>query len=290
MKPWLLVVLAVGGLCLTGSCGLLFLGLIAADNGEASVATGTGSHDCTSNVDGWDARIGERGVVLSKGDVIAELPWSFAYTDELRADDLNPWRAVLGDRYEPGPMERGRYGDPRLAGPATERSTGRTVYVAFVPGALNGVASPVAIVSANPEVLRAYPDGSSIGALESLNRFPLSCAALEGTWKSGFATAVERYAASTGQYRGVESVAAWRELTLEGGSYRRVSSAMLNGSFFKRSDSGSWSADHWSLTLEPEGSEAIGFNATLVAVQRGYLLRLQNKQFPADVEEFARTE
>ncbi|MEW5741815.1 MAG: hypothetical protein AB1938_23040 [Myxococcota bacterium] len=42
--------------------------------------------------------------------------------------------------------------------------------------------------------------------------------------------------------------------------------------------------------LEPDGAEAIAFDAALVAVQNGFLLRLKNRKFASDIEEFQRVE
>lgn len=290
MKPWLLVLVAVGGLCMMCSGGVLVLGLLADDESSGGARTlGVG---CPDTVDGWQRSITPRALVLTKGDVTAELSWTFEYTDALRQGESEGslWRAVLGDRYEPGPLERTGPGGTRLAGPATERASGRTVYVAFTSGALNGFASAVAVIGPDASILAAFPDAASLNALSGLNRFPLSCGEVEGQWTSGFNTVAERYAAGTGRFVGVEAVAAWRDLTLESGAYRRESSALLNGVFNKRVDSGSWTHDDWSLVLEPDGLEAIAFDASLIAVSGGFVLRLANRKFPADIEEFGRVE
>lgn len=293
MKPWVLVAVAVGGLCFMCSGGALLLALAGDDDGPSGgrASLGTAS-SCTGTIDGWQQSIAEGVVVLRKEQVTVELPWSFEFTDALRQGDseLNVWQAVLGARYEPGTLERGQYGEPRLAGPATERATGRTVFIVFTSGAMSGFTNPVVVIGPDEGTLRAFPTYGSLDALKDLNRFSLSCAGVEGRWKSGFHTAAERYAAGTGRYLGVEAVAAWREMTLENGSYRRESSALLNGVFNKRVDSGGWTHDDWSLVLEPEGDEAIAFDAAYVAVQSGFLLRLANRKYAADIEEFQRVE
>lgn len=290
MNRWLIAALAVGGLCVTCSGGVLVLGLLAADDGPAGARpTASG---CSDTIDGWHQTIGQGGLVLTREGVTAELPWPFPFTDALRQGDSeeNIWRAVLGDRYEPGQLVRGQYGELRLAGPATEHATGRTVFIAFTTGAMSGFAHPVAVIGPDESTLAAFPTSGALNALQDLNRFSLGCAEVEGRWKSGFHTAAERYAAGSGRYLGVEAVAAWRELTLESGSYRRESSALLNGVFSKRVDSGSWSHDAWTLTLEPEGDEVNAFDAAFVAVQNGFLLRLANRRYTADIEEFQRVE
>lgn len=294
MKTWMIVVLVLAGLCVTCSGGVVLLGLVAADDDTPGARpSGASASGCSSVVDGWQVANTAFGVVATQGNLTVELPWAFPYTDELRQGESEGavWRAALGSRYEPGPFQRGSWGSSRLSGPATEKSTGRGVFILFISGAASGIASPVALIGPDDSIVAVYPDDSKLGALENLNRFPLSCADVAGRWKSGFSSVAERYAAGTGRYLGVEAVAAWRDMTLESdGSYRRESSAMLNGAFQKRVDSGSWSHDDWSLVLEPEGAEVKRFNAWYIAVQNGFLLKLNDQQFTADNEEFQRVE
>jgi hypothetical protein len=296
MKKWLLVALGVGGLCFMCTGGVLVFGLLgedvgggAAESGGEARATAAG---CPNAIDGWKQTIGPSGLVLTRGNLTVELAWPFEITDALRQGDseLNLWNAVLGARYQPGPLQHGELGELLLAGPATERSTGRTVYIAFTSGANSGYANPVAVIGPDEATLRAFPGSQQLLALNGLNRFPLSCAEVQGRWKSGFHTAAERYAVGTGKFLGVEAVGAWRDMTLERGSFRRESKALLNGVFHERVETGRWSHDDWSLVLEPDGEEAIAFDAAFVAVPSGFLLRLANKKFAADVEEFQRVE
>ncbi|MBL8919391.1 MAG: hypothetical protein JNJ54_11055 [Myxococcaceae bacterium] len=290
MNKWLLVALAVGGSCVACTGGALVLAVLAADD-EGGSPPGTAA--CPDSVQGWQQTVTPAGLVLTRDQLVVELPWAFPFTDALRQGDSeeNVWRAVLGERYEPRGFTRAGFGELRLAGPAVERSSGRVVFISFTSGAMSGIANPVAVIGDEAIVQANFPTAGSLLALQQLNRFALGCADVAGRWKSGFSTAAERYAAGTGRFVGVEAVAAWRDLTLEpSGSYRRESSALLNGVFSKRVDSGGWSRDDWSLTLEPEGATPIAFDAALVRVQSGFLLRLTNRQFSADTEEFQRVE
>ncbi|MFT3707120.1 MAG: hypothetical protein QM817_05565 [Archangium sp.] len=299
MNKWVMVALAVGGVCVLCCGSLMVLGLVADDTRSSSGGSASGGarsvpSGCSDTFDGWHQEITDRGLVLTKDGLQAELPWPLEFTAELRNGDpdANVWRAVLGDRYEPGQLTSGQYGERRLAGPATERATGRSVYVVFAPGAVNGIASPVAVIGNDAAALNAqFPTSGELMALQNLNRFSLGCAAVAGRWKSGFNSVSERYSATTGQFIGVQTAAAWRDMSLEeGGSFQRESSALLNGVFHKSSDSGSWSNGDWSFVLDRDGAEKIEFNAAFVAVQNGFLLRLQNRKFTSDVEEFARVE
>ncbi|MEW5741814.1 MAG: hypothetical protein AB1938_23035 [Myxococcota bacterium] len=249
MNRWVIGALVVAGSCCMCSGGAVALGLLADEDGPAEPGSIGGARataaGCPDTLDGWRQSITPVGLVLTRGDITAELPWTFEITDALRQGDseLNMWQAILGARYEPGQLARGQYGERRLAGPATERSSGRTVYIAFTSGAQSGYANAVAVIGPDESVLRAFPTEGSLGALAELNRFSLACAEITGRWKSGFHSIAERYAAGTGQYLGLQSAAAWRDMTLERGSYRRESSALLNGVFHKNVDSGSWSHD-----------------------------------------------
>ncbi len=296
MRRWLLVALVLGGGCFFCSGAGLLWALAAADDSSPAGGSSGGPRAtagaCAGTIDGWQQALTEGGVVLTRGELRAELPWGFPFTDALRQGDseLNVWRAVLGSRYEPGQLVRAGYGELYLGGPATERSSGRKVYVAFTTGAANGIANPVVVIGPDESTLRTFASSGALNALQSLNRFPLSCADVAGHWKSGFNTVAERYAAGTGRFVAVEAVAGWRDMQLESGTYRRESSALLHGVFEKRVDSGDWSHDAWGLVLEPEGADAIAYDASFVAVQNGFLLRLTNRKFTGDTEEFTRVE
>ena len=293
MNRWVIIAAVVGGTLVLCCGGTLVLGLVADDGGGGDFAGARSvPSGCSDAIDGWHQSIAEGGLVLTREGVTAELPWPFPITDALRSGDseLNILNAVIGARYEPGQLQRGQYGELWLSGPVTERAGGKTVYVAFTSGAQSGIANPVVVFAPDAATIGRYSSFSALSAIYDLNRFSLSCAELEGHWKSGFSTAAERYAIGTGQYLGAEAVAAWRDLQLGSGSYERESSAYVNRMFSKRKDSGSWSHDEWSLRLEPEGDEAIAYNAALIAVQNGFLLRLQNQKFTSDIEEFRKVE
>ena len=74
------------------------------------------------------------------------------------------------------------------------------------------------------------------------------------------------------------------------GGWLCFASALLNGVFSKRVDSGSWSHDDWSLAFEPDGAEARSYDAWYIAVQNGFLLHLTDRKFTGDSEDFARAE
>jgi hypothetical protein len=292
MNRWLIVALVVGGSCVVCSGATLVLALVAADEGSAAGAVG--SADCPNVFQGWQQTIGPAGLTLAADGFVVEQPWPFPLTDALRAGDseLNVLQAVAGDRYQPQQLSRAGYAERRLAGPAVERASGRTVFIAFSSGAQSGIANPVLAIAPDEASLQArFPTEGALLATQNLNRFSLGCASMPGQWKSGFSTAAERYAAGTGRFLGVEAVAAWRDLSLGGdGTFRRESSSLLNGVFQKTVDSGSWKNDGWSLVLETDSGKTLTYDATLIAVQNGFLLRLANRQFSGDVEEFQRVE
>lgn len=293
MNKWLVVALVVGGSCVVCSGGTLLFALLSDDSGSSG-SSSLGSSECPNTLDGWTQSITPGGLVFEKGGVTAELAWPFPITDAHRSGDSekNLWAAVLGSRYQAQAFTHvGSYGERRLAGPATELSSGRTVFIAFTSAAQSGIANPVAVIVPEEGMLNAFPSEGSLSALFGLNRFALGCASVSGHWKSGFSTAVERYAASTGNFVGVEAVAAWRDMQLEGnGSFHRESMALLHGVFNKRVDSGEWSSGGWSLGLRPEGEEPIDYDAYFVAVPKGFLLHLTNRKFSGDSEEFQRIE
>lgn len=294
MNKWLVVALAVGGACVACSGGTLLLALLAGDDAASGGPSALGTSECPNSVDGWTQTITRDGLVLAKGGVTAELAWPFQITDAHRTGELEPnlWAAVLGDRYRAQAFtERGSFGEHRLAGPATELSSGRTVYVAFTTGSKSGTAYPVAVIVPDEAMLRSFPTDESLSALGALNHFSLGCASVAGRWKSGFSGAAERYAAGSGNFMGVEGIAASTDMQLDGsGSFQRESSALVHGVYEKRVVSGSWTNDGWSLGLRPEGAEPIDYDAFFVAVPNGFLLHLTNRRFAGDSEEFQRVE
>ncbi|MBL8910288.1 MAG: hypothetical protein JNM17_06260 [Archangium sp.] len=292
---WVIIALVVGGALVLCCGGTLMLGLVAGEEGGGDFAGARSlPSGCSDSVDGWHQAIGEGGLVLTREGATLELPWTFPVTDDMRANgdvDTAILRAVLGGRYDLAEqINRGPYGDKYRSGTATDRSSGRAVSFAFNSGTESGFASPVIVYADAQTIQNQFGSSDTLSPLWDLNRFSLGCTELEGTWKSGFSTAAERYSIGTGQFQGVEAVAAWRELKLESGSYARESNALVNRVFMKENDSGNWSHDDWSLTLEAEGGKVTGYNASLIAVQNGFLLRLQHKEFFRDVEDFRKVE
>ncbi|MFO0600177.1 MAG: hypothetical protein U0228_33015 [Myxococcaceae bacterium] len=297
MKKWVLVALAVGGgLCVMCSGGVLLLGLFSDDSstpgGPTSSTPRVASGDCSSTFQGWHQEIEPGGLVLTKGELVAELPWPFEYTNALREGNPseNVWRALLGDRYEPGAFEHGSYGEEWLGGPATEKASGKQVYISFTTGAQNGVINAVALIGDEATVRGQFHGVSPLLALQDLNRFSLGCTELGGTWKSGFATAAARYSASTGNFVGVEGVAGSLTLKLDGSNFTRESTGYVNKVYSKLVTSGSWSNDAWSVTLEPEGRDTVVYDAALLAVKNGFMLRLQDRKFSGDIDVLAKVE
>lgn len=299
MNKWVLVALAVtGGLCVMCSGGVVLLGLVSDDattstgGSRGSSTPSVASGDCSDTYEGWHQTIEAGGLVLTKGELVAEMPWPFPFTDALRNGypEENVWRALLGDRYEPGPFEKGSYGELWLGCTATEKATGKQVYISFTTGALNGIINPVALIGDEATVRGQFHGANPLLNLQELNRFSLGCAGLDGTWKSGFSSAMARYSASTGNFVGIDSAAGSVTLTLDGSSFTRESTAYVNKVYSKQVTSGSWSSDSWSMRLEPEGKEPVNYDAAMVAVKGGFMLRLRDRKFTSDVDVFSRVE
>lgn len=292
MKPWLIGVLAVLGLSVMCCLGVVVLGLVSDDATPASAGvTGTSpASGCASTVDQWHLRVEPWGVFGEREAVRVALPWAVKLDDVLRSGDieLNVFNATLGAAYTVTEAHNDHNYNAMLSGVVTERATGKTLGFRYVNAPMDGIVSPVAVIGPEEDLRAHFPNESQVRSLRGLNQFPLDCAEIEGHWRSGFNSIAERYAVSTGQYLGTSTSAAWSDLKLDDGSFTREQNAYVNRVYTKQNDSGSWSHDSWSLTLEPEGSEPTRYKASLIAVQRGFLLWLMNEKFTGDSTEFQR--
>jgi hypothetical protein len=291
LKKWVIGVVAVVGAL--GACcvGSMVLALLTADDSTPAASRPAGSGGgCASTVDSWALQVEPFGVSGVRGPLRVLLPWAMPFTNELRAGDpeQNMFTATLGDVLTLNEAANSGGYNPLLSGWATERATGERVFFFFVTASMDGIASPVAVIGPEADVRARFPSEAEVRSLRGLNQFPLSCADVEGHWKSGFSSVAERYAASTGQYLGTSTSAAWSDLKLESGSFEREQNAYVNGAYSKQNDSGAWSHDAWSLVLEPEGGESIRYKAAFVAVKSGFLLWLVNEKYSGDSTEFQR--
>lgn len=132
-----------------------------------------------------------------------EAPAPGGSDDALRAGDttLNVWDRLLGSRYQvTGDRTTGgdgpgftRYG----YGAATEKATGKSVYIAITPEIDNGTAHPVVVIApSQSDLQRALPDEKAVAALQRYNFMPLECQSIGGDWTSSFTSAAETYSAT----------------------------------------------------------------------------------------------
>ena len=249
--------------------------------------------DCVSGgpstvVDGWSRATGADFVTMKSGALRAELHYSFPLDDALRAGNTttNVWDRLLGSRYQViGDRTTGgdAPGFTRFGyGAATEKATGKSVYIAITPEIDNGTAHPVVVIAPSQAALqKALPDEKAVAALQRYNFMPLECQALTGDWTSSFSSAAETYSAS-GAYTGLSVSAASVDLSIRGEAYSMRKRAYVNGQSSDVTDTGALAAGGNGLVLRTDQGVETAYDAGLVAVRGGYALYVVNRQYTGD--------
>jgi hypothetical protein len=252
---------------------------------ETPGATGCPAGSAELEMDGVMREISDEGVALRAASFGAEVYHAIEIDDALRSGNLaeNLWQRFVAPRFtkvgelvDGGSFERESW----VRGSVTEVATGASAYVGLAPGPKNGVAYPVIVIAADQASFDAqFPDFGTVSALRRYNDFPLSCASIVGKWTTSSATAADTFSA-TGFYTGMTVVSDSLDLALSAdGSFTREWSAMVNGSFSRGSDQGSYTTGAREIVLAGQSDGTTAYDAHLIAVKGGFSLYLVNRQF-----------
>lgn len=234
--------------------------------------------------DGWTSTIGNDAVSTTKGNVGVAIVYALTIDDELRSASHfaeGVWDKLLGPDFTAGTRTSGGDGTGLLAyasGTATEKASGKTVFVTVTADRNNGIAFPVIAIAPDEATMKATlatPD--AISSMRRYNFFPLSCTGIVGTWSTSSLTANDTNA-------GIKVSSLQLDLTLSASStYMLDAKVSTNTGSEQEHDTGSYTSAAQELAFTSNaGFRNKTFDAGFVAVKGGVGLYVVDRAFAGD--------
>lgn len=179
--------------------------------------------------DGWDAAIKNDWVEVTKGSTTVLLHYGIAMTDEMRRDISNAyWNQIAANKYNVKNLYPTDYSVLKdfpyyfIQADATEKATGKNIFVSFQVIPKNGTAYCYEIITPTRSAFtQQFPTMDTIETLSGFNRFAIGKNDLIGTWQAGGGAFTQYYFVASGNYAGMNiTVSNLKYIFANGGSYR----------------------------------------------------------------------
>ena len=251
--------------------------------------TGDGYAFATSNFDdGWNSAIRNDWVEITRGDTTVLLHYGITMTDEMRVDPSNSyWNAIAANRYQIKNLYPTNYSVIKdfpyyfVQADATEKSTGKNVFVSFRVIPKNGTAYCYEIVTPTKDSFaRQFPTMDKIEKLSTYNSFAIGKNDLVGTWQAGAGAFSQYYFVSSGNYAGMNiTVSNLKYVFVNGASYRTEVKAVNNRVYASEKEIGKYTIGNWEVNTTDQTGKLSRFSAWFEATKGGRILHLLNKKY-----------
>jgi hypothetical protein len=258
----------------------------------ARVVTGDGYTFVTTNFDdGWNAAIKGDWVEVTKGDTNVLLHYGITITDEMRQDLSNSyWNQIAANKYQIKNLYRTNYSVLKdfpyyfVQADATEKATGKNVFVSFQVIPKNGTAYCYEIVTPTKDSFsRQFPTMDKIENLSWYNRFAIGRNDLVGTWQAGGGAFTQYYFVASGNYAGMNiTVSNLKYFFANGTSYRTEVKAVTNSIYAAEKENGKYTVGNWDVSTTDQKGKISDFSAWFEATKGGRILHLLNKKYSSE--------
>ncbi len=163
--------------------------------------------------DGWSAREQPQYVEVTKGPITALLFYRVPITEQMRppASNVNDyfWARDVAPRFEVQSVDRRRqelaYAQTEyLEGEATERATGKPVYIGMNVNRESGGALAIVVIAPDKATFRQlYPKPDDLERMLTYNKFAVAPSDLAGHWDETSSALAQMYYTTTGNYAGM---------------------------------------------------------------------------------------
>jgi len=259
---------------------------------NATAAKQDGYTFATSNFDdGWNAAINSDWVEVTKGDTTVLLHYGITITDEMRQDLSNSyWNKIAANKYNIRNLYPTNYSVLKdfpyyfVQADATEKATGKNVFVSFQVISKNGTAYCYEIVTPTRDSFaRQFPTMDKIEDLSGYNRFAIAKSDLIGTWQAGGGAFTQYYFVSSGNYAGMNiTVSNLKYVFVNGTSYRTEVKAVTNSVYASEKEIGKYTVGNWDISTTDQKGKLSNFSAWFEATKGGRILHLLNKKFSSE--------
>jgi len=258
----------------------------------ARVVTGDGYTFATSNFDdGWNAAIRSDWVEVTKGDTTVLLHYGITITDEMRQDLSNSyWNKIAANKYNIRSLYPTNYSVLKdfpyyfVQADATEKATGKSVFVSFQVIPKNGTAYCYEIVTPTKSSFsEQFPTMDKIENMSGYNRFAIGKSDLIGTWQAGAGAFTQYYFVSSGNYAGMNiTVSNLKYVFVTGTSYRTEVKAVTNNIYASEEEIGKYTVGNWDVSTTDQKGKLSNFSAWFEATKGGRILHLLNKKYSSE--------
>jgi hypothetical protein len=260
--------------------------------GPARIVTGDGYTFATSNFDdGWNAAIKSDWVEVTKGATTVLLHYGITITDEMRQDLSNSyWNKIAANKYNIRNLYPTNYSVLKdfpyyfVQADATEKATGKSVFVSFQVIPKNGTAYCYEIVTPTKSSFsQQFPTMDKIENLSGYNRFAIGKNDLVGTWQAGGGAFTQYYFVSSGNYAGMNiTVSNLKYVFVNGTSYRTEVKAVTNNIYASEKEIGKYTVGNWDVSTTDQKGKLSNFSAWFEATKGGRILHLLNKKYSSE--------
>jgi hypothetical protein len=247
----------------------------------------------TSFNDGWTATVKSDYVQVVKAATEVRLYYINDALEKQRPNTVEPeawyWDKIVAPAFmAPAPQKWVQVTYPVIyfyEGDATDKATGKQVYVAMKVIYEGGARVVVAIAKNKAAYQQQYPHPNDLNRMLGYNKFALTLADLPGTWVKNSGNGMEYYNAYTGNYTGLSAISTTDEFVFNGnGSYQsthRYANTNNGGTQFGGMDYKGWvTVSDWELLATNRvGGKTKKFWGQLEAIKGGYLLILTDSDY-----------
>jgi hypothetical protein len=266
-------------------------------NSSQSSAFNGYSYSTSNFDDGWNASIKDDWVEVSKGSAVVLLHFGITMTDEIRMDITNTcWSQLAAPKYTIENLYPTVYSVTKdfpyyfIQADATERASGKTVFVSFRIIPKNGVAYCYEIITpTRNEFQQLFPNMDNIENMSGYNRFAIGKNDLIGTWQEGAGAFTQYYYVSSGNYAGMNiTVSNLKYLFLNSSAYKTDVKAVNNSMYSSEKESGKYTVSDWEVSTTDQNGKISNFSSWLEATKGGRILHLLNKKYSSEHYQLGR--
>jgi hypothetical protein len=260
-------------------------------NASQSPAFNGYSYSTSNFDDGWNAAIKEDWVEVSKGSTLVLLHFGITMTDEIRMDITNTcWNQLAAPKYNIENLYPTVYSVTKdfpyyfIQADATEKASGKTVFVSFRIIPKNGVAYCYEIITpTRNEFQQQFPTMDNIENMSGYNRFAIGKNDLIGTWQEGAGAFTQYYYVSSGNYAGMNiTVSNLKYLFVNGSAYKTEVKAVNNNMYASEKETGSYTVSDWEVSTTDQNGKISNFSSWFEATKGGRILHLLNKKYSSE--------
>ena len=247
--------------------------------------------------DGWIAAIKDDWVEVSKGSSDVLLHFGINMTDAIRMDITNAcWNQLVANKYNINNLYTTVYSITKdfpfyfIQANATEKASGKSVFVSFRVIPKNGVAYCFEIITpTRNEFQQQFPTMEKIENMSGYNRFAIGKNDLIGTWQEGSGAFTQYYYVSSGNYAGMNiTVSNLKYLFVNGSTYKTEVKAVNNNMYASEKETGTYTVSDWEVSTTDQNGKISSFSSWLEATKGGRILHLLNKKYSSEHYQLGR--